>query len=158
MTGDANTWRISYKVGNFHGTLASCSVEGHTQFAFGGREGKVTFDAEEAEFLYQALGAFLSGELGAPMPSPIPAAQPAPPIAKEEPKPDAPKPTAGKASSNAGRRWTEEDDAKLITLFNEGKQTLDMLSAEFNRSPAAIASRLFKHDLIEMQPKAKPTV
>ncbi len=120
---------------------------------------QVTFDAQEAEFLYQALGAFLGGGgLGASMPTPIPAAQPAPSISSEAPNPEASKPTAGKATSNAGRRWTEEDDAKLISLFNGGKQTLDMLSAEFNRSPAAIASRLFKYDLIEMQPKTKPTV
>ncbi len=151
---DKNTWRISYKIGDFNGTLASCKVEGHTQFLYKGREAEFAFDATEAEFLHQALGAILGAQSATA--TAIAVAAPsvdAAPMAVEKPKTN-----SDKASSNAGRRWTEEDDAKLIALFNNGKQTLDMLSAEFNRSPAAIASRLFKHDLIEMRPKTKPTV
>ncbi len=53
------------------------------------------------------------------------------------PKPKKPQP------SKAGKPWTDEDDAKLGSAFDEG-QTVSSLSKELGRSPAAVRLRLVK--------------
>lgn len=52
------------------------------------------------------------------------------------------------AYPNACKRWTEEDDAKLEEMYNEG-ESLKVLSKQFGRTQKAIEARLVKLGLMD---------
>lgn len=51
---------------------------------------------------------------------------------------------------NFGRPWSAEDEAKLMTLYREGRRDFDELANEFGRQPTAIRSRLAKLGLEQL--------
>ena len=53
-----------------------------------------------------------------------------------------------KTYENAGKKWTQEDDALLIQLFNQGVK-IGEIQKEFMRSKGSIEARLAKLGLIE---------
>jgi hypothetical protein len=64
-------------------------------------------------------------------------------------KPAQGKPTTSSPSpSQAGARWTTEDDLRLRELFQEGTP-ISQLARDFNRTYGAIRARLKKLGLIE---------
>ncbi|MFE7105289.1 hypothetical protein ACFU98_26295 [Streptomyces sp. NPDC057575] len=43
-----------------------------------------------------------------------------------------------------GRPWAQQDDARLLALYQQGERDLDTLGKQFGRKPSAIRSRLAK--------------
>ncbi|MGW3517071.1 hypothetical protein [Streptomyces hydrogenans] len=43
-----------------------------------------------------------------------------------------------------GQPWTQEDDTRLLALYQQGERDLDALGKQFDRKPSAIRSRLAK--------------
>ena len=136
MSDDA--WRISRKVNGLQMCLASSRVDSYTQFYFTSEEKAVELNLDEARMLHSSLGAML------PVMQDVVEDAPAKPVvADEQPAPQ---------KEHAGKRWTDEEDKKLLALLHAGK-SIDFMSKEHNRSPSAIISRLHKNDLIEMRVK-----
>ena len=133
MSDDA--WRISRKVNGLQMCLASSRVDSYTQFYFTSEEKAVELNLDEARMLHSSLGAML------PVMQDVVEAASAKPVAEPE------QPTPQK--KHAGKRWTDEEDAKLIASLQAGKSITE-LSQTHSRSPSAIISRLYKNELIEI--------
>ncbi|MFD8349491.1 hypothetical protein ACFV1X_11175 [Streptomyces coelicoflavus] len=43
-----------------------------------------------------------------------------------------------------GQPWTQEDDTRLLALYQQGERDLEALGKQFDRKPSAIRSRLAK--------------
>jgi hypothetical protein len=43
-----------------------------------------------------------------------------------------------------GQPWTQEDDTRLLALYQQGERDLEALGKQFDRKPSAIRSRLGK--------------
>ncbi|QES07476.1 hypothetical protein DEJ44_18990 [Streptomyces venezuelae] len=43
-----------------------------------------------------------------------------------------------------GQPWTQEDDTRLLALYQQGERDLEVLGKQFDRKPSAIRSRLAK--------------
>lgn len=43
-----------------------------------------------------------------------------------------------------GQAWSPEDDARLLSLYQQGERDFDSLGTQFGRKPSAIRSRLAK--------------
>ncbi|MFF8408305.1 hypothetical protein [Streptomyces omiyaensis] len=43
-----------------------------------------------------------------------------------------------------GQPWAQEDDTRLLALYQQGERDLDALGKQFDRKPSAIRSRLAK--------------
>ncbi|MFJ6578448.1 hypothetical protein ACIQMY_21065 [Streptomyces sp. NPDC091368] len=43
-----------------------------------------------------------------------------------------------------GHSWTQEDDTRLLALYQQGERDLEALGKQFGRKPSAIRSRLAK--------------
>ncbi|MGW0958893.1 hypothetical protein ACWD4K_07610 [Streptomyces gelaticus] len=43
-----------------------------------------------------------------------------------------------------GQPWLQQDDARLLVLYQQGERELDTLGKQFGRKPSAIRSRLAK--------------
>ncbi|MFF3952128.1 hypothetical protein ACFYY1_02880 [Streptomyces sp. NPDC001890] len=43
-----------------------------------------------------------------------------------------------------GEPWAQQDDARLLALYQQGERDLDVLGKQFGRKPGAIRSRLAK--------------
>ena len=56
-------------------------------------------------------------------------------------------------TKSAGRRWSDEEEARLRGLYTAGNE-VSKIADDMQRSPAAIISRLLAMNLIEVRPTA----
>lgn len=67
-------------------------------------------------------------------------------------EPEKAKVPAAVKPKTAGRRWCDEEEARLRDLYKAGNE-IGQIADVLERSPAAIVSRLLVMDLIEVKPK-----
>lgn len=54
-----------------------------------------------------------------------------------------------------GKKWTQEEDEKLLRLYNEEKLDIIEIAKQHSRLPRAIAVRLVRHEVISNEFEAK---
>jgi hypothetical protein len=74
------------------------------------------------------------------------------PTVEAAPQEQVEQPTSQQRPARAGGRWTDDEEVQLRGLYLKGIEVPE-ISAEMDRSPAAIVSRLLAMDLIEVKPK-----
>jgi hypothetical protein len=60
-----------------------------------------------------------------------------------------------KSKTNIGKRWTKEEEAKMIKSYNEEKLDIIEIAKNHNRLPRAISMRLVLHKIIKEEQEAR---